>query len=396
MRRYPYRATAILACALLSTCVSSGSKAQSLSTVYISRIQGVDIYPTMSDEYYPKVHLPYNTRAEWVESEKPDFQNLGTHVLRYQGRLYATYRDAFSLEANPQRFRIVSKSGLNLRDAPNLKARVKTVIPFLAPGTVTAVKQSVEKIQGRTGYWLQVSYRDKTGWLFSGFVLTGDSDEATTLRTEKFDIRQAEFAEISTGEQVKGPNPVAEIDGIQFVYYPKPADDCSTSAKIKLNSIYVQDYKGRRLSIPGATEELVQTNIKHKRLIVTFHTYCICCCPNGSHVIYLKRNREITPYLLSLGKYQGSCGPEGPEPDIETRISPDRTKVMTLVKTPICEGTFATDGPIDFSRITNIDYIRGNFALFDIVEGNVQKIETLTIPKQYTELWEKSFILVGI
>lgn len=380
----------------LFTCISNNRKVQSLATVYISRIQGVDIYPIKSEEYYPKEHLAYNTQAEWVEVAKPDLNGFGTHVLRYQGRLYATFRDAFSMDLNPQRFRIVSKSGLNLRDAPNLKAKVKTVIPFLSTGTVTSVNQTIETIQGRTGYWLQVSYKDKMGWLFSGFVLTGESDEATNLRIEKFEVRQAKFEEISINDQIKAAAPIAEIEGVQFVQYSKPADDCSTSAKIKLNGIYVQDQNGRKRSIPGATEELVRTNIQHKKLVITFHTQCICCCPNGSHVIYLKKKREITPYLLSLGKYQGACGPEGPEHDVETRISPDKTKIMTLVKTPICEGTFATDGPTDFSRITNIDYIRGNFAIFDIEEGTVQKQDTLTIPKQYTDLWEKSFILVGI
>lgn len=63
------------------------------------------------------------------------------------------------------------RKGLNLRAAPDQKAKLVATIPFLQKVELLEQKSgSAITISGVKGYWSRVKWEDKTGWAFDGFL----------------------------------------------------------------------------------------------------------------------------------------------------------------------------------------------------------------------------------
>jgi hypothetical protein len=78
-------------------------------------------------------------------------------------------------------FTIMAKSGLNMREKPELNSRKIAAIPFgtivQAVGSYQTFQRQEEEatleIKGRKGYWLKIKFDSKEGYIFSGFTLRG-------------------------------------------------------------------------------------------------------------------------------------------------------------------------------------------------------------------------------
>ncbi len=68
--------------------------------------------------------------------------------------------------------KIISKGGLRMRDAPDITGNKIAVIP--RGDIVELLEESGERItiSGATGKWSKVSWKNKTGWVFGGFLST--------------------------------------------------------------------------------------------------------------------------------------------------------------------------------------------------------------------------------
>lgn len=78
------------------------------------------------------------------------------------------------MNANPspgQLLSVYAYSGLKLRMTPSLQGETMTVIPFgQKVKLVSYVEKNAETIEWMTGSWIEVSYDEMQGYIFSGFT----------------------------------------------------------------------------------------------------------------------------------------------------------------------------------------------------------------------------------
>lgn len=73
-------------------------------------------------------------------------------------------------------YTVVANSGLSMRNEPDINANRTAIIPFgeqIELLTDEPYKQETEKINGRTGFWADVRYKDKEGYVFSAYLWPG-------------------------------------------------------------------------------------------------------------------------------------------------------------------------------------------------------------------------------
>ncbi|EOQ88432.1 signal peptidase I [Leptospira yanagawae serovar Saopaulo str. Sao Paulo = ATCC 700523] len=69
-----------------------------------------------------------------------------------------------------ERFCVLSRNGLRLRKEPNIESEKIELIPFEEELLVTKQKDDRIIIDGKEGSWVQVTYKDKIGWVFNGYL----------------------------------------------------------------------------------------------------------------------------------------------------------------------------------------------------------------------------------
>lgn len=90
---------------------------------------------------------------------------------------------SYSLYSNdlPKVAWVNTSSGLNLREAPNLKSRIITMIPYNSKINILEYySYNTDIINGIEDYWVKIKYLNKIGWVFAGYLsydsLLTDSD----------------------------------------------------------------------------------------------------------------------------------------------------------------------------------------------------------------------------
>jgi len=71
-----------------------------------------------------------------------------------------------------------AKAGLVMRETPDTAGKKITLIPLDEEVTLLEEKNDTVTIAGKTGKWSKITWKDKTGWVFGGF-LKKDEDYAT-------------------------------------------------------------------------------------------------------------------------------------------------------------------------------------------------------------------------
>lgn len=67
-------------------------------------------------------------------------------------------------------YSVAAPSGLSLREGPNAHTAKFDVVPFGEEVLACAITSFAETIEGKSGYWVKVTWADKTGYLFGGFL----------------------------------------------------------------------------------------------------------------------------------------------------------------------------------------------------------------------------------
>lgn len=80
-------------------------------------------------------------------------------------------------------FGVDTPKGINLREEPNQKSKTIDFLPFDTMGEVLKWNEKEESIQMRKGFWLQINFNEKKGWVFSGFLTIDKSLEKMKERT---------------------------------------------------------------------------------------------------------------------------------------------------------------------------------------------------------------------
>jgi hypothetical protein len=72
--------------------------------------------------------------------------------------------------SQPKKGIIIAKSGLSLRDSPNIDGVKQASIPFEYEVEIVDMNGPISTIDNITGHWLKVKYNQYEGWVFGGYV----------------------------------------------------------------------------------------------------------------------------------------------------------------------------------------------------------------------------------
>jgi len=189
-------------------------------------------------------------------------------------------------------FRVVSTDGLNLRREPNASSKILTVIPHQFVGEIkTQVGQYVQ-IQGRYGYWLNVSYGTQSGYIFSGFVKI--SSNKADLTDSFLDYEFAELPEVdlvTVGQFGKLSQKATHQNYEIFeLNYNSDPTDCfaKKSATVFKNTITNKAY----ISNQFYSERIEGPDKLIPNAYNTSYEICLCCCPGwGDNTFFLSREK---------------------------------------------------------------------------------------------------------
>ncbi|PKL32734.1 MAG: hypothetical protein CVV45_11160 [Spirochaetae bacterium HGW-Spirochaetae-10] len=83
----------------------------------------------------------------------------------------------------PDQLRVATRKGLYLREAPSTTAPKIKLVPYRGSVTRIGVTNVIAEIDGITAPWIQASYKDKTGYMFGGYLthLPLPSTDCTSL-----------------------------------------------------------------------------------------------------------------------------------------------------------------------------------------------------------------------
>jgi hypothetical protein len=82
---------------------------------------------------------------------------------------------------------VIAKNGLYLREKPSISGKSIWLIPFGEEITTINNKKIPDKINGINGNWLNVKYKNKSGWSFDTFLnKVYTSDNNNNLQLERF------------------------------------------------------------------------------------------------------------------------------------------------------------------------------------------------------------------
>ncbi len=362
-----------------------------IKKAYVNELSGIQLQRTEPLKPWPEsdqiVRAPFGSVIEVFANSEKRFGNYRDpwFKAKFQNETLWVSEKDLSFSGISKFYMIVTKAGLNLRQGPGTNSTIITVIPFEAKGSILDVKNDVMEIQGRRGFWLKIDHNGKQGWVFSGFVLTGNSKdelklERVSLKSDPMPLKPSE----------KPPtNAKSILDNTAFAF-TRPAPECYESLAKNLGQVRIaQD--GRFYTVEAEHELVVKTDPEIPRHLVTEAHFCVCCCGNIGNLVYLTPKGQTTvAYRFDISKYEGSCF-EGPWASNESRISADRQRIYVYKKLPICAGTFSTDeGPGTGISTNKVEYISGVFKIIDLTTDLVEQIDSLTIPAKYQEEWNKS------
>ncbi len=193
-------------------------------------------------------------------------------------------------------FKVIARDGLNLREHATVDSKRLLTLPFNTTAEILQMTKGSQKIQGRSGYWLQTKYNDKPGWVFSGFVLVGKT------KAELF----PEKAQRSAGG-------VEEIPRATW----SEAGQAVSKISFKSHSVMLSNISG--VPLKDASDYDLYCGAPPRRLVVQSRNdgfNYIYEPPRGSDGAYnpeLMGVKEVMENVIALQEFNGRCSCSGAE-----------------------------------------------------------------------------------
>jgi len=73
-------------------------------------------------------------------------------------------------------YTVIASNGLSIRESPNIDSDKITIVPFgeLVQSSNHGVSDKLDTIGGTIGFWMKIKYKDISGFMFSGFLVSED------------------------------------------------------------------------------------------------------------------------------------------------------------------------------------------------------------------------------
>ena len=277
---------------------------------------------------------------------------------------FLTISFAISATAPKKFFTVITLSGLNLREAPNIKSKIVKVLKAGDYGVVVdSVSLESIEIQGRKGYWLKVLSDGRGGYLFSGFVVLSDRPESVKNEDKAYYepkvLEEEEYAAIEPDEVSKVlKNPIVkhfEFPTHTVLFYTDKGakdkgDDPGCIGKAAYRKILIYNkVKKRYYNIDGvfASDESIKNPLKN--MLAYSMTLCSCCCGGSSSQALLFGENKALRISYYPQKRLPACGADGWESGYEWRLDPTGSQIIVRISIPYCSFT-SENSDIDYKR----------------------------------------------
>ncbi len=299
-------------------------------------------------------------------------------------------------------FMAVARSGLNVRAAPDLNARIIALIPAGEIGVALRRESRVFTIESRKGAWLAVEYDGKRGFVFSGFVALSTShsmlSEFSRQNIKAFFALYEDVAPVDNANAMFTPPDGHAIAarsalGAFTLIETRPLarlDECDQQPR---RNLFVTSSAGHtRLSLTADVTE-IQATPAPASLIAT-QSHCNCCCPWITSSMILARGEHVyqLPFFPGHLNGGGECL-DGPTTEVhygrEYRVSPDKTTLYMLLRFPECAGRIGEFVESGYARSTAWDaelFVRLR-APESASEIKVDRVFDSGVPEEYRAEW---------
>ncbi|MBE7439846.1 MAG: SH3 domain-containing protein [Spirochaetales bacterium] len=298
-------------------------------------------------------------------------------------------------------FASIARSGLNLREHPSLQAARKEVIPFKGIGRALFRQPRKFTIEGRTGSWMQIEYQGKTGWVFSGFAVIGESPDhlLSAMNVASLEYFQSLYetpkdVPMTTDflPAVSGSEEVQKLYGYDLTLFRKPPapDACETEP---VSSLQIHKTgSGRMVEFSPAAGLRIRPG-PVAQSVELFESFCSCCCPHTSTTLLLLLSDQVLalPHQDDLPG-AGVCE-WGPVDSIrfgqEMRVSADKRSMYLHLRYPAC-AVEDSEGMVFTGIIKSEESISELFVRLRLTGGlpEITRVRDAGIPDQFREEWD--------
>jgi hypothetical protein len=265
--------------------------------------------------------------------------------------------------ATDKYFTVITLSGLNLRNAPSTNGRILTVIPFDGSGEILEqVSPDIIKIQGRSGFWVKVRYKNQTGFLFTGFAQT--SNTLQSLHSNDDERFEAQYIEDVEGNEMSKDEVLAafkkkivhKLDYPNHIFYvytsgvkvqnqdPGCIDERSFHEAMILNKKQRQYYRVHGVLIKPLADQLPLPN-----MLAISVTGCTCCCGDHSNKALFFGPKKVMKTQFYLKGQRAACSADRWYDSFEWQTTINPNELLFRYEVPYC----SFDG-----RNSEVDYKR--------------------------------------
>ncbi len=360
----------------------------------VNNIDGAEIYSDKELKNLIK-KVPFATEVVFKSGYNSDVYNI-EYDQSQKG--YIKSYDVL-IKNQVEYYRILTASGLILRERPTQKSKQLDLIPLHFIGEVLGKDNQVQKISDKKGYWIYTEYNSKKGWIFSGFVAIGknkDSLKRDSLEETFYTLfEKPNLLNSSSLKQLSLPNNLSHgnellTNGYTFrnVYKTKPKDECD----IGENYFYLLNESKK---IEFEKNEVMSEGIyfEKDRILITKFQTCQCCCIFTGARFYFLLEGKIQFFELGNQNYNFYWSV-----DEKCRINYENAKYSSKDKSfylytslPNCSITQSPYGG-DNSIVKFIEYTNEVFIQIKILENNIliSRFFDKSIPKEYVKSYEEA------
>lgn len=286
-----------------------------------------------------------------------------------------------------QFYKVISRNGLNLRESPDINAKRISTLPFLQTGRILAERRAIMDIQQQHGRWLKIAYKGLEGYIFSGFVLLGDSEahvndmfERMQFKFQPWKTRSLDLSKEKIVTQIPWAN------GWKLIEVEKNASENCDYKKTFKNLVVINEEKRIQTTQVLLEQYIEDTRLMDRKILISDGNYCHCCCKFHDTELHLVRPEAIYSIPFYYGKQKASCG-HSFIPESEARVNPSR--FFYYIKEPIClESVSENSFSVRQGKVLFAD------EKFLVIEKNGDYKMYNSIPKELKAEWDNSVLFV--
>ena len=310
------------------------------------------------------------------------------YKIRYESQIGFVLKSDATYEKPYRYFKVISREGLNIREAPDKSSRRKGLVPFEKNGRIVSYSGIRAEIQNRHGEWILIQFGAISGYVFSGFVLISDSESRLN---EIFEGYKVKFRPVKLESLGNIDSPVQTYlpwrEGWDIVEVRQKGNMETCDYKSSFKKLYFINSRRKSISYSPLLESYVSdTRLMDRGILIADGAACHCCCGSYNTLLYSLNKGELSAIPFYYGKNRAMCNEFG-NPETEARITPKR--LFYHIRNPIC-----------FSHISenSMAFGEGETQFVDqkffVLEKDGSHAVYDKMPSEYANEWDKAALFL--